>query len=100
MVPAWRVSNYNRLGRGGCGIRYAYIRSKRIFTIATNLSVGATMSLLNVFDEDGDGSGGSWKDLTKNSRDTPTQIVLSILLGLSAFLSFCVSLTVATPKPC
>ena len=50
-------------------------------------------------DGDGDGGGGGdpgldppqYQDRTKGQRDLYTQIVISSLLGLSAFLTFCVS---------
>lgn len=32
----------------------------------------------------------SYKDQTKNQRDIQTQVVVSIALGLTAFLVFCV----------
>lgn len=34
--------------------------------------------------------GRRWTDQTKNQRDTYTQLVISLVLGLSAFMSFCV----------
>lgn len=33
---------------------------------------------------------GDWRSQTDGGRDLATQLVLSILLGLSAFFSFCV----------
>jgi hypothetical protein len=39
--------------------------------------------------ETGDDSR-KWADQTKNQRDIYTQLVISLALGLSAFISFCV----------
>ncbi|EAW08495.1 putative DUF221 domain protein [Aspergillus clavatus NRRL 1] len=36
------------------------------------------------------GNERKWTDQTKNQRDTYTQLVISLTLGLSAFISFCI----------
>ena len=59
-----------------------------ITTLATAV-VAATI-------HDGDGNGGDddsprWQDQADGQRDLYTQIVISMALGLGAFLTFCVS---------
>ena len=39
-----------------------------------------------------EGPSDSYRNMTKNQRDVQTQVVISIVFGLLAFLSFCVSI--------
>lgn len=52
------------------------------------LSVAAVVS-----DTPGDGHPPRWDDQTRGQRDLYTQLVVSLAVGLSAFLAFCVSST-------
>ena len=60
-----------------------------------SLSESAATAVLSVAavasDTPGEGNQPRWADQTKGQRDLYTQLVISVAVGLSAFMAFCVS---------
>jgi calcium permeable stress-gated cation channel len=63
-----------------------------ILKVATTAAATAAKAILTNTDSDGNNRTRDprWTDQTRDQRDLITQLIISVLLGLSAFLAFCV----------
>jgi len=70
-------------------------RFRRSSTLATEMNANPALHIFGGGDGDGDGDGGTEgcngnAQVGPGARDTQVQLVISLLLGVSAFLAFCV----------
>lgn len=56
----------------------------------TEAAAAAIITAAVINDKPGGGHEPTWGDQTRGQRDLYTQLIISLTLGLSAFLSFCV----------